>query len=279
MPAHAERQRRVRNALTSVGSGSFEPATFSRHARHGARLSVSRRLEANAAHFGARSWRAAGNLVEQGVPSPVRLVCFDLGRVLVSIADSWTEACRRADVPKPLALDDPAIVAHLHEVLLELEVGRIDFDTNARTVAEHTGLDLATVRRVSASSLIGPYPGAASLLADVAQTGIPRACLSNTNAFHWELMLDPQGVYRELFDGLTHRFASHLIGAMKPEPATYQHVEDETGVPPQAIAFFDDLEVNVAAARARGWRAYRVAPADPIPEMRRALVEEGVLSQ
>lgn len=208
---------------------------------------------------------------------PVRLVCFDLGRVLVSIANGWADACRRAAIAVPPELGVPEVSERLHALLVPLELGLIDIDAHTREVAECLRLDPASVRRVIAKWLVGPYPGATALLDDIALAGVKSACLSNTNGYHWELMLDPKGDYHEIFSRLDHHFASHLIGAMKPDAETYLHVESLTGVGAGAVVFFDDLSANVEAARARGWRAYRVEPGDPIPQMRRWLVAEGVL--
>jgi len=78
---------------------------------------------------------------------------------------------------------------------------------------------------------------------------------------------------------LRHRFASHRLGARKPDPRVYEHVERATGVNARGIVFFDDMPENIDAARARGWRGHRVDPADPpAPQIRRALQAEGVLS-
>src|SRR5215211_7920813 len=55
--------------------------------------------------------------------SSVRLVCFDLGGVLVRIARGWDDACRRAGVALPHA-DDAAWARH-HELMLRYETGAI----------------------------------------------------------------------------------------------------------------------------------------------------------
>ena len=57
-----------------------------------------------------------------------------------------------------------------------------------------------------------------------------------------------------------HRFASHLLGLVKPDPAIYRAVERETGHPGSRILFFDDLEANVRGAREVGWTGVRVDP-------------------
>jgi 2-haloacid dehalogenase len=43
---------------------------------------------------------------------------------------------------------------------------------------------------------------------------------------------------------------------IKPEPEIYAILEARAGLAPQALFFTDDSPANVAAARARGWRAH-----------------------
>ena len=45
---------------------------------------------------------------------------------------------------------------------------------------------------------------------------------------------------------------SHEVGLQKPDPQIYQLTCDQLDLPPSAILFVDDSEVNVAAARAFG---------------------------
>lgn len=56
-----------------------------------------------------------------------------------------------------------------------------------------------------------------------------------------------------VFDGT---FASCELGHLKNEGTFYQSIEEELGLEPGQIWFFDDAQGNIEAARARGWRAY-----------------------
>lgn len=58
--------------------------------------------------------------------------------------------------------------------------------------------------------------------------------------------------FRDLFDDM--HYAAQL-GVSKPSQDFYAAVEQRVGLPASAIAFIDDSEKNVEAARARGWRA------------------------
>lgn len=207
----------------------------------------------------------------------VQLVCFDLGRVLIRIADGWEGACERAGIP----WGPPRDRAEVDALFGRYEVGRIECDALCEQLAALSdGRWTADgVRRAVEAWLIGPYPGVDELLDDLDAAGVQTACLSNTTAMHWRLMTAPTGPAALPLHRLTHRFASQLIGAAKPNPAIYEHLERETGFRGPQIVFFDDLEANVAAALARGWRAHRIDPAldDPIGQAREHLKRYDVL--
>ena len=54
--------------------------------------------------------------------------------------------------------------------------------------------------------------------------------------------------------------ASGEIGAAKPDPGFFAHVERVSGLSPDRILLIDDSTGNVAAAAARGWRVFRFGP-------------------
>lgn len=210
---------------------------------------------------------------------PAELICFDLGRVLVRICEGWADACQRAEVPVAPDAGHPTVKAELGAAVEALEVGAIDLAAfGARVAPLAEGMTPDHVAAAVHVYLRGLYPGVAELLDELHASGLATACLSNTNATHWRIMFEaPEAEFIPL-GRLHHRFASHLVGARKPAASVYEHVERTTGIEAGRIVFFDDLAENVEAARARGWRAHRVDPADPpAPQMRLALQAEGVL--
>jgi glucose-1-phosphatase len=76
-------------------------------------------------------------------------------------------------------------------------------------------------------------------------------CLSNTNAIHWKRLT-------ELADQFHFSFPSHITGFMKPDHRAYSHVVRTLGVQPSEIYFFDDLPLNVVAAKEIGLNAFLV---------------------
>ena len=208
--------------------------------------------------------------------TPVRLVVFDLGGVLVRIARGWQDACRLAGVD--LAHVDAAAWTRHQELMLRFETGHID---EAAYLAEAPGLvgcgvDAGALVRVFDAWLLGMYPGAPELLDELRARGLKTACLSNTNARHWGL-LAKRDEYRPL-DRLDYRLASHEIRIMKPNELAYRRTEEATGCWGDQVLFFDDKLENVLAARAVGWRAEVVDRTDDaVPQIREYLTAHGLL--
>jgi putative hydrolase of the HAD superfamily len=212
------------------------------------------------------------------VHTDVQLVCFDLGGVLLRICDGWQHACEVAGITVARRKLDAAVRGPLTDLMARADLGQLDLHTFAAAAGPLLGVQPEHVVAVSNAYLLGAYPGVEELLLSLADRGVATACLSNTNASHWRMMNDPDHPAALPLYHLTHRFASHLIGARKPDPAIYEHVEDVTGVPANAIVFFDDLAPNVEAAWQRGWRAVRVDPAgDPVATVYQHLTDLGVL--
>lgn len=202
----------------------------------------------------------------------IRLVCFDLGDVLIRLCRGWGHACEAAGLSvRPRDLDDAGRGA-MHALIHGSEIGDLDQAQFAAGAAELLGLDPDHVLAISDAYLLGPYPEAARMLEDLHDAGVATACLSNTNAAHWRLMTDPDHRCYLPLDRMTYRFASHLVGVRKPDEAIYRHVEREAGLPAQSILFFDNLEENVDAARRCGWHAELIDPTgDPVGQARSRL--------
>ena len=208
----------------------------------------------------------------------IRLVVFDLGRVLVRICDNWAEACACAGISDANS-NDLAGLIQLRELALRQEVGKLGPAGFAEAAASLMGLTAQQVRAASEAYIRGAYPGSIELVEELRGAGVATACLSNTNEHHWQIMTTPGHAAFFPLARLTHRFASHLIGARKPEAPIYEHLERGAGVPPASILFFDDVEENVGGARSRGWNARRIDPAldDPVGQMRQTLRRYRVL--
>jgi putative hydrolase of the HAD superfamily len=173
---------------------------------------------------------------------------FDLGGVLVN---SIGLAALQRLLPQWSA-DEIAARWQGSTAVGRFERGRSDVASFAREFLAEWPLAMTPGAFIAefSSWVTGFYPGALALLAGLRRRHT-LACLSNTNPAHWAKM----GGDLDAFD---HRIASHLVGRMKPEPEIYAEALRQVGVAAHEVIFFDDLAVNVAAARAAGLLAHQV---------------------
>src|SRR5687768_8610210 len=122
--------------------------------------------------------------------SDIRLIVFDLGRVLVRICDSWDHACAVARLPVKLPARDEAMRAALQASVVAMETGRIDTAEFCRRAAGVFGVEAQHIRSILDCYLIGPYPGVSELIDELNGAGFVTACLSNTQTEHWNQMCD-----------------------------------------------------------------------------------------
>jgi len=184
----------------------------------------------------------------------IQLVCFDLGRVLIRLCDGLEHACELAEVTpsKPITEDNRSELMKLVE---HEEVGGLDSEEFFSLASPLLGLTPDDTKAMSDAWLCGQFDGIHELIDTVNTAGLTSACLSNTNDNHWRAMTDPVHPNGLPLDKLHHRFASHLVKDRKPNPTIYQHVEQVTGIPSEAILFFDDADENIQAADEQGWHA------------------------
>ncbi|MBM4112271.1 MAG: HAD-IA family hydrolase [Phycisphaerae bacterium] len=203
-----------------------------------------------------------------------RVVCFDLGGVVVRICGSFREGCDAAGVTPAVDLDRELDLAALSAIVHGHQSGELACDDFHDRVSRLAGgrVSAAELRRVHDAWILGEYDGMAELLEELHGAGIETACLSNTNPSHWRAM---RGM--PAFDRIRHRHASHLLRLCKPDPRIFRAFERETGFETGSILYFDDLVPNVLAAANAGWRAELVDPNRPtVPQVRAALRRHGV---
>lgn len=211
-----------------------------------------------------------------------RVVCFDLGGVVVRICRSFGEACARAGLPLRDAdfMQSEAALEGRRALMHEYQLGVLSSERYFDQLAEATRgrYSADEVRRIHDAWLLDEYPGLPRLVEVLnAFPAITTACLSNTNERHWSDLADGSRGCFPTFSRLERRFASHLVGACKPDPDIYEYAERELGAEPEEILFFDDHVQNVEAARDRGWRAEHIdSERGPAEQMARHLVAHGV---
>jgi putative hydrolase of the HAD superfamily len=191
---------------------------------------------------------------------------FDLGNVLVEV--DWNRAfalwSRASGVPAQ-ALARRFKRAEAYEAH---ECGALSDAAFFATLREDLQVDLDDdVLREGWNAILGePYPGVPALLR---RLPVPAYAFSNTNvahATHWR----PK--YRTVLAPLREVFVSCELGARKPERKAFEDVVRRIGAPPGRIAFFDDLEENVAGAQAAGLAGFHVRT----PEQLARIVDEAL---
>lgn len=184
-----------------------------------------------------------------------RAVVFDLGGVLIEVDPErcfrfWAErGPSTADALRRRFIIDEAYERH--------ERGEIGFAEYAVHLRRQLALDVdETLVREGWNALLGnELNGAANAIA-WASSRYPCFLFSNSNATHQAVWSVAQ---RELLAPLTGQFVSSELGLRKPETQAYAKVAALAGFTPEELLFFDDLEENVAAARAVGYQALKVS--------------------
>jgi FMN phosphatase YigB (HAD superfamily) len=189
--------------------------------------------------------------------STIRLICFDLGGVVIRICRSWAEGCAAAGIGVRDQASWDASRPAREAAAEDYQTGRIDGMTfAARMSGAVDGLySPAEILAVHRSWMLGQYEGIGALIEKLHGRGLQTAALSNTNHEHWCRMAEFPAVTR-----LRHLLASHLLGVAKPAPMIYRALERQTGYRGAQILFFDDSLPNVQAARDLGWHAELIDP-------------------
>ena len=194
-------------------------------------------------------------------------VLFDIGGVLVELTGLAEFGAMIGETDREVILqrwmDCPWVQRH--------ESGACGSDEFAGGVIEYFALDITREQFLAhfGQWISRMLPGAEALLRGIAE-GLTIACLSNTNPSHWAYMQATFSLH-EYFDTY---FLSFEIGAVKPDPAIFEHVCGALPCPPGAALFFDNVKGNVEAARAAGLDAYHV---NGPGEARAILADRGLL--
>lgn len=214
---------------------------------------------------------------------PQRIVCFDLGGVVVRICRTWEQGCAAAGIE----VRDTAAFATLdpwktrQAVYDDYQSGRTDCAAFCASIAAATGhrYTPAEIERIHRAWVIEEYPGMGAIIDALnAIPGVVTACLSNTNRMHWDVEAEA-GLWRSgAVARIQRHFVSHHMGAVKPDEAIYRMFELGIGAPADRITFFDDLPPNIEAARACGWDAVLIDhEGDTAAQVRGHLRDRGIV--
>ena len=187
--------------------------------------------------------------------SDIKMILFDLGGVLVEIADlsnMWAE--KKTNYPEdhdfwPLWLADKNIHA-IDRGLMEVE----DFLKNWK---EDRGIeaDIDELRKIYQALIKEPFPGALELVKDCKKK-YTVGCFSNMTYGHWPKI--KSFAFEKEF---SFRFVSWQIQFCKPESEAYQYVLQQLPFEKDEILFIDDNQLNVDKALEMGMQALRAKTA------------------
>jgi putative hydrolase of the HAD superfamily len=196
-----------------------------------------------------------------------RWLLFDLGGVLVDFSGPRD---LQAFLPAPLDADLRLRMAAC-AATDALERGAITPAVFAERFVRDWQVQLSPTEFLAryVGWLRGLYPGALELLGRL-RVRYRLACLSNTNAAHWEQTEPMRWLQRTLDVALS----SHQLKLRKPEPEIFAAALARLDCAASDVTYFDDLPANVAAARAAGFDAHHV---DGFAALERRIAELGLL--
>lgn len=197
------------------------------------------------------------------------IVVFDLGGVLI---DWDPRHLYRKLFADPAAMEDFLANVCTHEWHRNHDAGRNIAESVAALKAEHPGhADMIEAFGARQAEMIaGTIPGAVDILRELKERRRPLYALSNWPAETFPLARE-RFDFLDWFDGIV---VSGEVGAIKPDPRIYEALIARFAIAPERAVFIDDVEANLAGARAFGIHVIRFTTP---PALRTELVELGLL--
>jgi HAD superfamily hydrolase (TIGR01509 family) len=130
------------------------------------------------------------------------------------------------------------------------ELGKISQAENVRRMAVRLGVSPDLARQMIFEGWASqPDEALARFVAGLRSAGAKVAALTNNTSTEAELLSRPE--LARLFD---LAISSADAGLQKPDEAIFRHAEARLGAAGADLVFVDDVEANVEAAKALGWR-------------------------
>lgn len=197
-------------------------------------------------------------------------VLFDLGNTLIKLAYERVlqNICSEASASR----DELVEILEAPGGYRDLERGAVTFWDFYEHLCDRAGYrgSIRDFHTVWSDFFDGPIAGIEDLLERI-RAKCRVAFLSNSNEVHAELI--PRK-YSSLFRKDDRFIFSHRFKVAKPDPEIFRRTLEILGALPQHVIFVDDMNENVAAARAVGMRAIQFTDTE---SLERELVGEGVL--
>lgn len=179
--------------------------------------------------------------------SEIKAIFFDIGGVLVSV-----DSTRAIDQLSQLLDVTPEKIreAMTLQLLNDYEKGLLTsnqfYEAMLIKCDSKNQMSLEIFKK-HWQDVLFPKTESIAFLQRVAQA-YPTWLLSNTNDFHYELLMQ-DFPFMQWVEGGTYSF---MEGSIKPEPHIYEQAISKSGFRPAEILFIDDLSANIMAARNLG---------------------------
>jgi FMN phosphatase YigB (HAD superfamily) len=174
---------------------------------------------------------------------------FDIGNVLVSFDYARTFGPIAARTSR--TYDE--IRRHMAQACPALETGRLSSEAFVAAAIEFIG------GGVSSDDFLTAYTGIFDpilpvwQLVEAIRESVPVYLFSNTSEIHETCLFRQFPEFSRFHGG----YFSWRLGCMKPDAGIYEHACASLGLPPQSIAYVDDLAPNIEAGRRFGFRCHR----------------------
>lgn len=188
----------------------------------------------------------------------ITAVFWDFGGVILSSPfDAFNEYEQARGLPRDFIRSVNAVDVHTNAWarIERQEITAAEFDAVFADESERLG------HRVPGSDVLALLGGTVrpemvAALDRVLEAGYVTACLTNNVA----------GEHRpdvaEVMARFHHVVESSKVGCRKPEPAFYEQACELAAVAPHAVAFLDDLGINLKPAKAMGMTTIKVLDAE-----------------
>ncbi len=175
---------------------------------------------------------------------------FDIGKVLLDL-DFATPLARLLPPENP---DPRATLERLLEKRHELESGAMSADDYVVWALEATGSTATPEEFIRAwRGIFTPIEPMWDVVRGLSAAGRRLILFSNTNSIHCPWVF---GEFPE-FSLFPEAVLSYEVGAIKPQPAIYQHAIDRCGLIPERTFYMDDLAENIAGGERFGFRCWQ----------------------
>ncbi len=190
-------------------------------------------------------------IVTKTKPTNYDIILFDMAGVLVKF-----EGIKHLTQFTQTAIDEEKLWERwLHSPAVhQFDSGLIPVEEFAERVVKDLQLTIDSRQFLSEMGdwLQGAYDGAEDLLIALKDT-YRLGALTNMNVVYWPRVVSETN----LTDYFEVIFASHEMGAVKPDPSIYKRVIELLDMDPRRILFIDDNKINVEAALNAGMSAYQ----------------------